>query len=117
MRILVVDDAEAMRFLLSRWFESLGHEVTALASGREVAGALAAARFDAVFTDVAMPDSSGWDVLQTVRAGAPGVPVVLVTGWTDGASGPAGLVADAVLEKPISLERLSAALASVSKRR
>jgi CheY-like chemotaxis protein len=109
MRILVVDDAEAMRFLLSRWFESLGHEVTALASGREVAGALAAARFDA--------DSSGWDVLQTVRAGAPGVPVVLVTGWTDGAPGPAGLVADAVLEKPISLDRLSAALASVSQRR
>ncbi|MBI4247812.1 MAG: response regulator [Candidatus Rokubacteria bacterium] len=117
MRILVVDDTETMRFLLGRYFESLGHEVVALASGRDVPSALEAGVFDAVFTDVAMPDSSGWDVLRTVRAARPGVPVVLVTGWSDGSTGPDGLAADAVLDKPVSLDRLREVLEALPRPR
>ncbi len=116
MNILVVDDTEAMRVLLSRYFGSLGHQVTALASGHEVAAALAAGSFDAVFTDVAMPDSSGWEVLETVRAAAPGVPVALLTGWSDSNPAPAGLVPDAVIEKPVSLDRLRDVLDTLTKR-
>ena len=118
MRILVVDDAEPMRFLLGRFFESLGHDVVELASGAEVELALAAAPTEVVFTDVVMPDGSGWEVLRRVRAGWPGVRVVLMTGWDQaGKPGREGLVPDAVLEKPFSLDKVRAVLDAVVQAR
>ncbi len=116
MKILLVDDAEPMRDLLGRVLASLGHEVVALGSGREVPAALEAVPFDVVFTDVAMPDCSGWEVLAAVRQRRPGLPVVLVTGWSDADGGPDGLVPDAVLDKPFGLDRVRQVLEAVSRR-
>jgi CheY-like chemotaxis protein len=114
MRILVVDDTETMRTLLSAFFESLGHEVVTLASGRDVLAELGRGRFDIVFTDVAMPDFSGWQVLRTVRAAAPGTPVVLVSGYDLG-DDRRGERPDAVLEKPFTLERIRQVLDAVAR--
>src|SRR5215510_14466119 len=83
VRILVVDDAEPMRFLLGSVFRSLGHDVVTLASGAGVEAAMAAEGVDVVFTDVAMPDGSGCDVLRLIRAGWPALPVVFMTGWDE----------------------------------
>lgn len=114
MRILVVDDAEPMRFLLAAFFQSLGHDVVTLASGTEVEAALTAATADVVFTDVAMPDGSGWDVLRCVRARWPALPVVFMTGWAEATRrGRDGLVPDALLDKPFSLEKIRAVLDAV----
>jgi CheY-like chemotaxis protein len=41
----------------------------------------AGADFDLVFTDLGMPDMSGWDVARQIRADTPRTPIVLVTGW------------------------------------
>jgi DNA-binding response OmpR family regulator len=118
VRILVVDDAEPMRFLLGSVFRSIGHDVVTLASGTEVEAALAAAPVDVVFTDVVMPDSSGWDVLRHVRDRWPTLPVVFMTGWDDAAKkSREGLVPDAVLEKPFSLDKVRATLDAVAPAR
>ena len=116
MRILVVDDTETMRFLLSRYLGTLGHEVTAVGSGLEVPSQLAGSAFDAVLTDVAMPGCSGWEVLKAARAACPGLPVILMTGWDDvRGRGPGGLAPDAVLDKPFTLERIREVLEAVGR--
>ncbi len=116
MKILVVDDSPPLRLLLASYFESTGHEVMTLASGEEVPAALDRGAFDAVFTDVAMPGCSGWDVLHAVRASHPGLPVVLMTGW-DEASVPASAEVrpDAILEKPFKLDRILEVLEAITK--
>jgi CheY-like chemotaxis protein len=114
VRILVVDDAEPMRFLLGAFFQSLGHDVVTLASGSDIEAALATTIVDVIFTDVAMPECSGWDVLRRVRAGWPALPVVFMTGWDEAAKqGRDGLAPDALLDKPFSLDRVRAVLDAV----
>jgi len=116
VRILVVDDTETIRFLLSRYLGSLGHEVTAVDSGLAVPGQLAGGAFDAVLTDMTMPGCSGWDVLKSARAARPGLPVILITGWDDARGrGPEGLAPDAVLHKPFTLERIREVLEAVGR--
>jgi DNA-binding response OmpR family regulator len=50
-------------------------------SGKEGVRLAAYAEYDLVFTDLGMPDMSGWDVASEIRKSRPGVPVALVTGW------------------------------------
>lgn len=115
MRVLVVDDTEAMRFLVSRWLGSLGHDAVAIDSGRDVGARLETGSFDAVLTDVAMPGASGWDVLALVRSRWPGLPVVLMTGWHDGPGPVAGLAPDAILEKPFTIDQVRAVLEALDR--
>jgi CheY-like chemotaxis protein len=116
VRILVVDDTETMRLLLSRYLGTLGHEVTAVGSGLEVPTLLKARAFDAVVTDVAMPECSGWEVLRAARAAHPGLPVIFMTGWDDTHGREAGGVApDAVLDKPVTLERIREVLDAIGR--
>lgn len=117
MKVLVVDDTESVRFLLVRWLTTLGHEPVAAGTGKEALAQLEAASFDAVLTDVTMPDASGWEVLAAARAHQAGVPVVLMTGWNDGGPGREGLAPDGLLEKPFTIDRVREVLAAIEARR
>ena len=61
-RILVIDDEEAVRDLLSQMLQAKGHEVVVAANGEEGIGRFKDAEFDLVFTDLGMPKISGWEV-------------------------------------------------------
>lgn len=80
-KILVIDDepevAEVVRDILA----SEGHTVEVALSGREGVALAAAAEYDLVFTDLGMPDMSGWDVAERLAETCPDLPVALVTGW------------------------------------
>jgi len=83
--VLVVDDVEDCRMLMRAMVAAQGHSVRLAASG---AAALAAAREqapDLIMLDVMMPDMSGLEVLQELRAQAAtaAVPVILVTARSD----------------------------------
>jgi DNA-binding NtrC family response regulator len=51
-------------------------------SSRRAAQKLAEAHFDAVITDLVMPELSGWDILAHVAASRPCTPILLMTGQT-----------------------------------
>ncbi len=88
-RIFVVDDDTSSRELLSRILSSEGHEVTALADGRDALERLAADGIppDLVVSDIRMGDVDGLQLTDVFRARAPDTPVILVTafGNIDGA--------------------------------
>ncbi|MGA8893304.1 MAG: sigma-54 dependent transcriptional regulator [Anaeromyxobacteraceae bacterium] len=87
-RILVVDDDQSSRELLARILTAAGHQVTALADGREAVAALdAGGPPDLVVSDIRMAEMDGLQVIDAYRERAPDTPVILVTafGNIDGA--------------------------------
>jgi two-component system, NtrC family, response regulator AtoC len=77
--ILVADDDRSIRLLLETGLSLHGFEVTAVRSGRQAIEQASQRNFDAVLSDVYMPDGSGLDVVGELRSVAPAVPVVLMT--------------------------------------
>lgn len=98
---------------------ALEGQVAAYRQAKEVATALAAfgaQPVDLVCTDLGMPGMTGWELAQALKARAPSLPVVLLTGWGDQAAAQAdkqGLV-DRILGKPARLQELLAAIAELT---
>jgi diguanylate cyclase (GGDEF)-like protein/PAS domain S-box-containing protein len=86
--LLVVDDAEANRDVLSRRLAARGYSVRQAAGGDEALALAAAHRFDLVLLDIEMPGISGLDVLTRLRESRSQVelPVIMVTARTEGAT-------------------------------
>ena len=66
--ILVVDDMEANRTLLSRRLTRDGHRVTTAEGGRQALGLLEVDDFDLVLLDLMMPEMNGFEVLARIKA-------------------------------------------------
>jgi diguanylate cyclase (GGDEF)-like protein len=80
-RLLVVDDIEDNRALLSRRFSKRGCVVVEAESGCEALDLIAGQEFDLVLLDIMMPGPSGIEVLKQIRAShSPDIlPVIMVT--------------------------------------
>jgi CheY-like chemotaxis protein len=80
-RILIVDDNEVNRDMLSRQLERQRHEVGTAADGATALAMLKARPYDVVLLDLMMPGMSGFEVLHAVRAdpGLSNVAVILVS--------------------------------------
>jgi signal transduction histidine kinase/ActR/RegA family two-component response regulator len=117
LRCLVVDDEEAVASVLGDVLEASGHQVVVLTDGAEAIERVKKEVFDVVFTDLAMPRVSGWDVAHAVKAATPGVPVFLVTGFGVELS-PAERRAHGVAEvfsKPLRIEDVTRAVAHAGR--
>jgi CheY-like chemotaxis protein len=80
-RILVIDDEESVRDILSRMLKAKGHKVVVASNGEEGIDRFRAEAFDLVFTDLGMPKLSGWEVGKTIKGINPKTPVAMITGW------------------------------------
>ena len=83
--LLVVDDDEANRDLLSRRLERTGYAVTVAESGRQAIELVRTRPFDLVLLDVMMSGLSGLEVLRQLRQAYPAteLPVIMATALTD----------------------------------
>jgi PAS domain S-box-containing protein len=83
--ILVVDDEEVIAEMEKQMLESLGYKVSIFTSSLE---ALLAFRnqpgeFDAVITDMTMPDMTGIELMQLIRNIRPNIPIILCSGFSE----------------------------------
>jgi len=116
-RILVVDDDPLVLRSFRDLLESDGHVVEAVSGGQAGIDAFAAALsgnspFSLVVTDLGMPTVDGRRVAAAIKAAAPSVPVVLLTGWGERllAEGDVPPHVDRVLGKPPKLREIREAL-------
>ena len=79
--VLVVDDEEDIRELLTNIMTRFNHSIVTADSGMEGIAAFRNGNYDVVFTDLGMPEMSGWEVAQQIKSIDPDVMVVLITGW------------------------------------
>jgi class 3 adenylate cyclase len=80
-RVLVVDDDEVNRDVLSRRVQSQGADVAVVASGRQALEVLRSESFDAVLLDVMMPEMNGYAVLREMKSDTSlrDIPVIMIS--------------------------------------
>ena len=83
-KILIIDDEEDSRVMLSEILESEGHEVFEAPDGREGLEEIRRSRPDMVFLDMRMPEMDGLQVLEVLRRDKNeelrATPVIVLTG-------------------------------------
>ncbi len=116
-RVLVVDDDEAVRTLLTRYLEMEGFEVDQANGGTGALVAIAARRPDLILLDLVLPAEDGLDILGRLRRDSD-VPVILLTSRGSEADRILGLKlgADDYVVKPFSHGELAARINSVLRR-
>jgi len=109
--VLLVEDDEQLRRLTHRALDAQGYTVLIADRGRT---ALDIARrhkgeIDLLLTDVIMPDTNGRKLAETIRAARPGIRVLYMSGYPDGAIASHGMLEPGVayLAKPFTTEAIA----------
>ena len=118
MRILVVDDDQAVRDSLRRSLAFNGYEVELAGDGLAALESIARNRPDAVVLDVMMPRLDGLEACRRLRSAGEDLPILVLTARDAVSDRVAGLDAgaDDYLPKPFALEELLARLRALLRR-
>jgi len=116
--VLVIDDEEDARLLMSRMVADFGYRVIPAGSGQEGLRLARDLRPDAITLDLVMPGMDGWTVLRRLKedpdlAHIPTIVVSIVAGENRGAV----LGAIDVLQKPVARDELNRVLQTCSRPR
>jgi two-component system sensor histidine kinase/response regulator len=112
VRLLIVDDEAAQRAALCDILGTEGYVTRGFASGREALAALRDEPFDALLTDLMMPEIDGIMLLRTCREQDPDLACIVMTGHATVATAVEALKAGAVdyVMKPFNVTQLLAVL-------
>ena len=118
-KILVVDDEPSILRLLEEALTQWGYQVKCAASGDEALAAIRGDLFDAVLTDIRMPEMSGLDLLREIKRHDDSIEVVMMTGYPTIVSAVEALKEGAYdyLSKPVILDELRHLMARMTERR
>lgn len=108
-RVLVVDDDEESRHLLSEVLEANGYQVHAVEDGTAAREALARdSEFRIVIADLRMPHETGLDLMRNLRRQNSKHPIILMSSFVSATERKLAqeLGAHALLEKPFRLSDL-----------
>jgi CheY-like chemotaxis protein len=113
LRVLIVEDEQGLCDVYREFVTGLGHVVMTAATAEEALEKLAAERFDVILLDIRLPGMSGLDFLDLPAVRESQVPVIAVSGVATDAQARECLKRGALdfIRKPVTLDRLSAALA------
>ena len=79
-RVLIVDDEKNIRVTLRTFLQDEGYAVEVAEDAARAQQLLSSGVWDVVVSDIAMPSVSGVDLLKAIRAAAPDVQVIMMTG-------------------------------------
>jgi nitrogen fixation negative regulator NifL len=115
LRVLLVDDEELVRRILSEFLLGDEHIVETAANGTEALDKFQQAEFDVVILDRAMPDMNGDQVAVSIKQLKPETPIILLTGFGSmmQATGEQPPGVDLVVSKPVTILGLREAVAKV----
>jgi len=117
-RILVVDDEEVIRELLSEILMDEGYEVDTAKEGNEAMEKIKRLPFELVITDIRMPGLNGMEILRETKKKNPSIEVIIITGY-----GTPEIEAEAIaqgasgyINKPININQIRNMVAEVFKK-
>jgi two-component system response regulator RegX3 len=118
MRVLIVEDDDAIASPLAKGLEREGLDVERVETGSAALGRTADAHFDIVLLDLGLPDRDGFDVCRELR-GLSDVPIIVVTARSEEVDRVVGLElgADDYIVKPFGFRELVARIRAVARRR
>jgi signal transduction histidine kinase len=118
-RVLVVEDDVPSAVALGSFLTKVGCEVLTVHDGPDAVQVALERMPELVFTDVGLPTMDGYGVLDELRAKAPDIPVIVMTGMGDIASAVRAMRAGAenYLEKPLDFDAVTVAIDTALERR
>jgi len=81
--VWIVDDDQSIRWVLERALSREGFDVRAFASANECLSAFESGEPKVLVSDIRMPGASGIELLQQVKQRRPGLPVIIMTAFSD----------------------------------
>jgi two-component system cell cycle sensor histidine kinase/response regulator CckA len=120
LRILVVDDEEAVRKFVERVLIDAGHEVATAADGPDaIVAAQSLQPLDLLLTDLMMPEMNGDELARRLRREEPELKVLYLTGYSDKLFKERGALweDESFLDKPCSVKGLLEAIALLTRGR
>lgn len=115
-RVLLIDDDEDLRGVVSSALNVLGYDVTAVADGPRGLDELRVRKPDVLVVDFAMPGMNGAEVAKQARELYPDLPVVLASGYSDTDAIERAVGKDTqLLRKPFGIDELLQAVGEAAK--
>ena len=113
-KILVADDEFLIRWSLTQALCQEGYEVISVEDGRKAIEVAKAEHFDFIITDLIMPESDGWEVLEMTRRtqSPPRVIIITARGNEDTGRIAKAKGAWAYVEKPYIIDKIKEILRS-----
>jgi diguanylate cyclase (GGDEF)-like protein len=104
-KILVVDDEEQMRKLIVSLLSPKGHQCVTANNGREALDKFMETKFDALITDIVMPEMDGITLTEELSKHYQNLPVMVMTGYTEEYSAETAIASGAreFINKPFSI--------------
>ncbi len=111
---MVADDEYLIRWSLTQALCREGYDVISVENGRKAIEAAAAQHFDVIITDLIMPESDGWEVLEVAKQAQPSPRVIIITARGNEETGRKAKErgAWAYVEKPYIIDRIKEILKS-----
>jgi DNA-binding response OmpR family regulator len=118
MRILLVEDDNAVAETVRRSLARDGHEADLAPDARSARTFATQHPYDAILLDLNLPDASGFDLIGELRQANPKIPVLMLTGRTSKEDVVRGFEvgADDYITKPFDVRELTARLRAVTRR-
>ena len=116
IRVLFIDDDEAILGAICAYFEHEGHEVLRADSGEAGIRIWRESKPDVTVVDMAMPEVSGFDVLQELRTDGAMIIVLTAFGDIESAMTAMKLGAESFLTKPIEMQHLVHAVENAAEK-
>jgi DNA-binding response OmpR family regulator len=118
MRILLVEDDDALATVLAEGFAEQGHETARAASAGEGRQRATSSRHDVIILDVMLPGGSGFDLCRELRRREIATPILMLTARDTVDDRVAGLDsgADDYLAKPFAFRELLARVRALARR-
>jgi EAL domain-containing protein (putative c-di-GMP-specific phosphodiesterase class I) len=115
--VLVVDDEVSLIAAYTRWLTSAGFTVDQASNGKRAIEQLASKRFDAIVSDISMPELDGIGLLRAVRERDLDVPLILVTGSASLSTALEAIEYGALryLRKPLAMNELVAVVEQATR--
>ena len=109
-KILLAEDNEMNRDMMSRWLIRWGYEVTVAVDGEEAVSKVHSDKPDLILMDLGLPKIDGWEATRRLKAAVETshIPIIAVTGYAVGDDRDKALAAgcDNYSAKPVDFERL-----------
>jgi len=104
-KIIVVDDEEATRKLIVDLLSQKGHQCLTANNGLEALDKIMGTKFDAVITDIVMPEMDGIALTKELSKHDQSLPVMVITGYTEEYSAEMAIASGAreFIKKPFSV--------------
>ena len=112
LNVLVVDDDDCIREVLTILLSRRGHRCESATTGIEAMQKVRQSNFDAVITDLHMPEMDGIVLTRELRQHFSDLPVMIMTGQPDGSLVESAITAGAreVIRKPFAISELTVRL-------